>query len=135
MLLLHPLNRYKVYPLFNFGALDERFSLRSAKPARAVRLRHAPQRKRNSIMSSFFVCPNINVFITPIFYSAGCNSAYSVLQEKQGQAFLTPGSSLCPTMRASGYSARRSFSSDKRATFCISVRVSAGRPFSSRPPS
>ena len=31
-----------------FGALDERFSLRSAKPARAVRLRHAPQRKRNS---------------------------------------------------------------------------------------
>ena len=27
------------------GALDERFSLWSAKPAKAVRLRHAPQTK------------------------------------------------------------------------------------------
>ena len=70
-----------------------------------------------------------------VFYSAGCKSAYSVLHEKQGQAFLTPGNSLCPTMRALGYSARSSFSSDRRDAFCISVRVSAGWPFSSSPPS
>ena len=28
----------------NYGALDERFSHRSAKPIRAVRFRHAPQK-------------------------------------------------------------------------------------------
>ena len=65
------------------------------------------------------------VFVLVIY-----KSAYSVLQEKQGQAFFTPGSSLCPTMRALGYSARRSFSRDQREAFCISVRVSAGCPFS-----
>lgn len=74
--------------------------------------------------------PFKNLFFQFIFYPAGCKSAYSVLQGKQGQAFFTPGSSLCPTMRALGYSARRSFSSDQREAFCISVRVSAGRPFS-----
>ena len=40
-----PAKPQKVCPLLVFGALDERFSLRSAKPTRAVRLRHAPQRK------------------------------------------------------------------------------------------
>ena len=35
------------------GALDERFSLWSAKPAKAVRLRHAPLRKRLNIIMMF----------------------------------------------------------------------------------
>ena len=35
----------KVPVLIKSGALDERFSLWSAKPAKAVRLRHAPHRK------------------------------------------------------------------------------------------
>ena len=40
-----PAKSLKGLSTVDFGALDERFSLRSAKPARAVRLRHAPQRK------------------------------------------------------------------------------------------
>ena len=47
----------------------------------------------------------------------GCKSAYSVLHEKQGQAFFTPGSSLCPTMRARGYSALSAFSKDQSEAF------------------
>ena len=55
-----PAKSLKGLSTVDFGALDERFSLRSAKPARAVRLRHAPQRKRDSIGSLFrfvFVLP------------------------------------------------------------------------------
>ena len=50
-----PAKSLKGLSTVDFGALDERFSLRSAKPARAVRLRHAPQRKRDSIGSLFCV--------------------------------------------------------------------------------
>ena len=39
------------------GALDERFSLWSAKPAKAVRLRHAPQTKsEHHYDARFFIC-------------------------------------------------------------------------------
>ena len=48
-----PAKSLKGLSTVDFGALDERFSLRSAKPARAVRLRHAPQKQRDSIESLF----------------------------------------------------------------------------------
>ena len=38
------------------GALDERFSLWSAKPAKAVRLRHAPQTKSEHHYDARFFC-------------------------------------------------------------------------------
>ena len=50
-----PAKSLKGLSTVDFGALDERFSLRSAKPARAVRLRHAPQKQRDSIESLFCV--------------------------------------------------------------------------------
>ena len=37
------------------GALDERFSLWSAKPAKAVRLRHAPLKNEYQLIFVFFV--------------------------------------------------------------------------------
>ena len=40
----------------NHGVLDERFSLRSAKPARAVRLRHAPPKRTH-------------IFVGPLLFS------------------------------------------------------------------
>ena len=51
------------------GALDERFSLWSAKPAKAVRLRHAPLRKRLNIddIQPFFVSYIFVSFSIPPF--------------------------------------------------------------------
>ena len=59
-----PAKPQKVCPLLVFGALDERFSLRSAKPARAVRLRHAPH--KNSVESF-----DSTLFFLPLFFFGG----------------------------------------------------------------
>ena len=57
-----PAKPQKVCPLLVFGALDERFSLRSAKPARAVRLRHAPL-KRLTFVGLFYFSSRLSIIL------------------------------------------------------------------------
>ena len=57
----------KVPVLIKSGALDERFSLWSAKPAKAVRLRHAPHRK--SVESSWFNAYFFETFLFLVFFT------------------------------------------------------------------
>ena len=64
----------KMPVLIKFGALDERFSLWSAKPAKAVRLRHAPHKRKRWIswFNAFFLLVSENFY--DILRKKKCNA-------------------------------------------------------------
>ena len=69
------------------------------------------------------------------FYRGRPMDGSHAFTSKQGQAFLTPGRSRWPMMVASGYSRRRLLRRAAMLHFWAPVRVSAGMPRASRPPS
>lgn len=67
--------------LIKFGALDERFSLWSAKPAKAVRLRHAPHKNSVESLDStliFYLC----------FFGGVCNVILTLNQNSYNICIL-----------------------------------------------
>ena len=65
-----------------------------------------------------------------------CRRGWSAVASKQGHAFCTPGRSQCPkTVAMAGNCCLSCTISVAIAFFCSGVRVSAGRPCSSSPPS
>ena len=75
----------KVPVLIKSGALDERFSLWSAKPAKAVRLRHAPHRKALSLLDSTLIflkhfCSLFSLLSWLIFLLTSANCFFQELE-------------------------------------------------------